>query len=148
MKPKPPRGSNWRHDRRKALSQNRAPVHIFAAGHPTHGHQVAARKPFGIGIAVLVGKEEVAETVPKTLAITLTPVLKRLAASSLVTRACDDADERLMRIALTSFGRDLRTKLTDVPDCVEEATGLTKTEIRDLQWQLRRVRQQVVSRKW
>ncbi len=126
MKPKPPRGSNWRHDRRKALSQNRAPVH------PTHDHQVAARKPFGIGVAVLVGKEEVAETVPETLAITLTPVLKRLAASSLVTRACDDADERLMRTALTSSGRNLRTKLADVPDCVEEATGLTKTEIREL----------------
>lgn len=105
---------------------------IFAAGHPTHDHQVAARKPFGIGVAVFVGKEEVAETVPETLAITLTPVLKRLAASSLVTRACDDADERLMRTALTSSGRNLRTKLADVPDCVEEATGLTKTEIREL----------------
>ena len=26
LKPKPPRGPNWRHDRRKALSQDRAPV--------------------------------------------------------------------------------------------------------------------------
>ena len=28
MKPKPPQGSNWRHDRRKALSQNRAAVQL------------------------------------------------------------------------------------------------------------------------
>ena len=29
MKPKPPRGSNWRHDQRNVLSHNRAPVHGF-----------------------------------------------------------------------------------------------------------------------
>jgi len=37
-----------------------------------------------------------------------------------------------MRTALTSSGRNLRTKLADVPDCVEEATGLTKAEVREL----------------
>lgn len=74
---------------------------------------------------------------------TLTPVLKRLASAALITRTRDGADERLVRIALTGVGRNLRTKLADVPDCVEEATGLTGTEIRDLQQQLRRVRQHV-----
>jgi hypothetical protein len=34
LKPKPPRGPNWRHDRRKALSQIRAAVHADHELHP------------------------------------------------------------------------------------------------------------------
>jgi hypothetical protein len=31
LKPKPPRGSKWRHDQRNALSHNRAAVHLEIA---------------------------------------------------------------------------------------------------------------------
>ena len=71
---------------------------------------------------------------------TLTPVLKRLEGTGLVTRTRESADERRVRIALTNEGRAMRQTLRDVPACVEEAAGLPEPEIRHLQRKLRSVR--------
>ena len=76
---------------------------------------------------------------------TLTPVLKRLAAAGLVDRRRDVADERRVRVRLTDLGREMRIRLKDVPACVEEATGLTEPEIRDLQGRLRAIRERLRS---
>ena len=78
---------------------------------------------------------------------TLTPVVKRLAAADLVIRSRGTVDERQVRVALTGAGRDMRSRLAAVPDCVERATGLDPAEIRALQDQLRRVRANLNGRK-
>lgn len=54
---------------------------------------------------------------------TLTPLLKRLEAAGLVTRARDAADERLMRISLTEAGASLREKARPFPDEIVCASG-------------------------
>ena len=71
---------------------------------------------------------------------TLTPVLKRLAAAGLVRRVRETGDERRVRVDLTPLGQEMRRRLEHVPDCVEQATGLSTEETRALQARLRRVR--------
>ena len=75
---------------------------------------------------------------------TLTPVLKRLEGLELIVRARVAEDERQVEVMLTEAGRAMQSRLSDVPDCVERATGLTVGEMRDLQQALRRVRANLV----
>ncbi|HEX6038926.1 MarR family transcriptional regulator [Longimicrobium sp.] len=49
---------------------------------------------------------------------TLTPLLKRLEAGGLVTRARDAADERRVLVDLTPAGRDLRARACAVPEAL------------------------------
>lgn len=63
---------------------------------------------------------------------TLTPLLKRMEAAGLVSRSRDPADERQVRLRLTSEGRALLDKARSVPPCVLEATGLTAEQAREL----------------
>ena len=63
---------------------------------------------------------------------TLTPLLKRMETSGLVSRSRDPADERQVRLRLTDEGRALLGKAKQVPPCVLEATGLTGEEARSL----------------
>jgi DNA-binding MarR family transcriptional regulator len=56
---------------------------------------------------------------------TLTPLLKRLEGQGFISRNRDPADERQVRVRLTTLGEDLREQARDVPACVLEATGLT-----------------------
>jgi len=67
---------------------------------------------------------------------TLTPLLKRLAASGHVTRSRDPADERQVRIELTPAGRALREAAGEIPHCILEATGLKPEALRQLQTQI------------
>lgn len=46
---------------------------------------------------------------------TLTPLIKKLEAQGLVAKARDDVDARVVRIALTRAGRDLKRKAHAVP---------------------------------
>lgn len=55
---------------------------------------------------------------------TLTPLLKRLEASGLVTRARNPADERELRIELTDAGRALRARAEAVPGRIVERLGV------------------------
>jgi DNA-binding MarR family transcriptional regulator len=54
---------------------------------------------------------------------TLSPLVKRLEAQGLVTRARRDGDERTLDIALTESGRALRERALDVPGQVIASVG-------------------------
>lgn len=71
---------------------------------------------------------------------TLTPLLKRLEASSLITRTRDEADERQVRITLTREGRALKKKAQCIPQQVLCASGQQPGEITRLRAQLTAIR--------
>jgi DNA-binding MarR family transcriptional regulator len=56
---------------------------------------------------------------------TLTPLLKRLEESGIVTRLRDSADERVVRIRLTAAGKKLEQKAQDIPTALVCRMGLT-----------------------
>lgn len=60
---------------------------------------------------------------------TLTPLLKRMEASGLVTRARDPADERRVRISLTETGEALRAEAQGVPAAIACRLGGDLSEI-------------------
>ena len=71
---------------------------------------------------------------------TLTPLLKRMEAAGLVSRSRDPADERQVRLRLTTEGKALIDKARSVPPCVLDATGLTSEEARSLTDQIAALR--------
>src|ERR1700712_219259 len=71
---------------------------------------------------------------------TLTPLLKRLEASSLLTRRRDRADERVVRVALTAQGRALQEDARHVPACILEASGQDIEGIRKLRVEIETLR--------
>lgn len=64
---------------------------------------------------------------------TLTPLIKRLEAAGLVTRARDAQDERRVIVSLTGQGRDLQAQSAHISSCIAKATGLQANEIMQLQ---------------
>ena len=74
---------------------------------------------------------------------TLTPLLKRLEAAGLVQRVRDDEDERQVRIRLTKAGLALKEKARAIPEAILCATGRPKPELRALNEQLLRLRDQL-----
>lgn len=72
---------------------------------------------------------------------TLTPLLKRLEATGLVTRRRSQEDERRVLIALTEEGRALREKTADVMHCIADAVGLPMAQLVRLGEDLRALRQ-------
>ena len=60
---------------------------------------------------------------------TLTPLLKRMEASGLVTRMRDKVDERVVQISLTKAGAKLANKIGCVPPQVLNATHLGLREV-------------------
>ncbi len=71
---------------------------------------------------------------------TLTPLLKRLEASSLIARTRDEADERQVRITLTREGRALKKKAQCIPQQILSASGQTPDAIQELREQLTAIR--------
>ena len=71
---------------------------------------------------------------------TLTPLLKRLEAMGLVQRSRDPADERSVRIKLTSVGCDMRRKEQAVHEGLMSTCGHTVEELKAITAQLIRVR--------
>jgi DNA-binding MarR family transcriptional regulator len=63
---------------------------------------------------------------------TLSPMLKRLEAAGLVTRARDPHDERQLRIELTQQGRDLREQALNVPPAVVAKLGVSLGDLMNL----------------
>jgi MarR family transcriptional regulator, organic hydroperoxide resistance regulator len=63
---------------------------------------------------------------------TLSPLLKRLEAAGLVTRARDPHDERSVVVGLTERGEQLRGEATGIPRAIAAATGLTSAQLRTL----------------
>jgi DNA-binding MarR family transcriptional regulator len=63
---------------------------------------------------------------------TLTPLLKRLEASGLVSRVRDTRDERQVRIQLTEAGRGLRAKARQVPAALGGLVGVSQKDAKTL----------------
>ena len=63
---------------------------------------------------------------------TLTPLLKRLEASGMLTRKKDRRDERRVRVHLTDQGKALEPKATDMQTRFRTATGLAGAEAKAL----------------
>ena len=74
---------------------------------------------------------------------TLTPLLKRLQASGLLTRLRDAADERRVLLQLTAAGRALRQRATAVPPQVLQASGCGLDEMTDLTRRLHELRRRM-----
>ena len=70
---------------------------------------------------------------------TLSPLLKRLEAGGLVTRARDRADERALAVELTAKGRALRAEAEKVPPAIVARLGIEIAELEDLHAALTRV---------
>lgn len=71
---------------------------------------------------------------------TLTPLLKRLEASSLIQRTRDEADERQVRITLTKEGRALKKRAQCIPHDVLCASGQSQEVLHNLRSQLSAIR--------
>lgn len=63
---------------------------------------------------------------------TITPLLKRLQASGLITRTRDSDDERRVLIDLTARGRALRDELWAIPDKIKTACQLSDEGLAEL----------------
>lgn len=68
---------------------------------------------------------------------TLSPLLKRLEAQGLVTRARRAGDERVLDVGLTPAGVELREQALEVPEQVMAATGTDAASLADLRDALR-----------
>jgi DNA-binding MarR family transcriptional regulator len=60
---------------------------------------------------------------------TLSPLLKRLEASGLITRGRDPADERVLAVTLTGAGRALRAEAEKVPPAIVARLGVDVSEL-------------------
>lgn len=70
---------------------------------------------------------------------TLTPMLKRLEAAGLVSRARNSIDERVVEIRLTATGNELQHEIARVQHSVACRTGLGKEEFNQLKDTLHRL---------
>jgi DNA-binding MarR family transcriptional regulator len=74
---------------------------------------------------------------------TLTPLLKRLEANGYVARVRDVADERRVHITLTSAGRRLKSRASNVPACLMAATECSVPELISLTQQIQTLRDRI-----
>lgn len=70
---------------------------------------------------------------------TLSPMLKRLQAQGLITRARSATDERTTKVQLTTKGRRLRQRALKVPPAVIERLGVELPELEHLHEVLTRI---------
>lgn len=63
---------------------------------------------------------------------TLSPLLKRMESAGLLERTRSSGDERRLEVTITDAGSALRLAAAGAQRSVEEATGLTATELVDL----------------
>lgn len=75
---------------------------------------------------------------------TLTPLLKRLEASSLVARTRDETDERQVRITLTREGRALKKRAQGIPAQIMCASGQPAETLIGLHAQLASIRDDLI----
>lgn len=75
---------------------------------------------------------------------TLTPLLKRLQASGLVTRTRGETDERQVLVSLTAAGRALQAKARAVPEGAFCATGCSLDQLQVLKDQLETLRANLI----
>ncbi len=76
---------------------------------------------------------------------TLTPLLKRLEVSGLVTRIRDVEDERRVHITLTAAGRKLKTRAAKIPGCILAASQCSVSELISLTQQVQALRRRIAT---
>jgi len=76
---------------------------------------------------------------------TLTPLLKRLEVSGLVSRLRDVEDERRVHITLTAAGRKLKSRAAGIPGCILSAAQCAIPELVALTQQVQALRQRLVA---
>jgi len=76
---------------------------------------------------------------------TLTPLLKRLEASGLVSRLRDVADERRVHISLTAAGRKLKAQAAKIPGCILSASQCAIPELIKLTQQVQALRERLLA---
>ena len=74
---------------------------------------------------------------------TLTPLLKRLEAQGLLTRARDTKDERQVRVSLTEAGRAMQGRAAAIPGCILEKSGMSLAALTALRDQVTALRDQL-----
>jgi DNA-binding MarR family transcriptional regulator len=67
---------------------------------------------------------------------TLSPLVRRLESLGLVTRGRSERDERVVEIALTPAGSDMRSHAPRIAEEICAATGLTPADLAALQGQI------------
>ena len=70
---------------------------------------------------------------------TVSPLLKRLEQSGLVSRTRSATDERSLEVSLTHDGRELRTRALDVPPTMLARFGMTVDDLHRTNATLRRI---------
>lgn len=70
---------------------------------------------------------------------TLSPLLKRLETAGLVTRERSAADERVLKVALTETGIELRAEAESIPPRIVDRLGMSLPELESLRSSLWRV---------
>ena len=76
---------------------------------------------------------------------TLTPLLKRLEASGLITRIRAVEDERRVHITLSAAGRQLKTRAAKIPGCILSASQCSLPELVALTQQVQALREHLVA---
>jgi DNA-binding MarR family transcriptional regulator len=76
---------------------------------------------------------------------TLTPLLKRLESSGLVTRLRAAEDERRVHITLTPAGRALKERAANIPGCILSATHCSIPDLVSLTQQVQALRRQLLA---
>ena len=76
---------------------------------------------------------------------TLTPLLKRLESSGLVSRIRALEDERRVHITLTAPGRKLKARAAKIPGCILSASQCSIPELTALTRQVQALRQRLVA---
>ena len=76
---------------------------------------------------------------------TLTPLLKRMEASGLVSRIRAVEDERRVHVTLTASGRKLKAKAVGIPACILSASQSSITEITALTQDVRTLRERLAA---
>ena len=74
---------------------------------------------------------------------TLTPLLKRLEASGLISRQRDSDDERRVLVSLTPKGQQLKQDAQSVPQAIACQVGLGLEDITALRGTLQRIKEQI-----
>jgi DNA-binding MarR family transcriptional regulator len=70
---------------------------------------------------------------------TLSPLLKRLESTGLITRRRVPGNERSLAVSLTDEGRELRARAERIPPAIVETLGMELAELEDLRAVLDRV---------
>jgi DNA-binding MarR family transcriptional regulator len=70
---------------------------------------------------------------------TLSPLLKRLESTGLITRRRVPGNERSLAVSLTDEGRELRARAEQIPPAIVETLGMELSELEDLRAVLDRV---------